>query len=442
MWTWLRLLTGAGGGDSAAAVREPRRCERLLLLLSGLYLLVGAAADYLLHPGAAGTKALLGALITVLAFMAVNFYWHWSGFRGDPFLLPLVAVFSATSLVFLYRLNPFYAWRQFAWLMAGLLVMVLVTRLLHDYRLLAEYKYIYAVTGVVALVLPIFFGVEQGGARSWLNLAVFQVQPSEFVKILLVLFLAAFLSENRLLLREGTRSVLGVSLPGPQEWGPLLGMWAISLLLLIFQKDLGTALIYFGTFLAMVYISTSRLAYVFSGLLLFLAGAAGSYRLFGHVRERVEVWLDPWRYVETAGYQVVQSLFALAAGGLTGTGLGAGHPGFIPAVHTDFIFSAVTEELGLFGGVGIILLYMFFVYRGFRIALSARDDFAALLAAGLTALMGLQAFIIIGGVTKLLPLTGVTLPFMSYGGSSLVANFIILGLLLIISHETGESHAG
>lgn len=440
MREWMKSLFIARGNDSAVAAGQPRRCELLLLGVAGLYMLAGAGALYLMHPGA-GLMALAGAVISIAAFMFVSLCWQLAGFRGDPFLLPLVAVFSATSLIFLYRINPFYAWRQFAWLLTGLLALLLITLLLHNYRVLADYKYIYALAGVVALLLPIFFGVEQGGARSWLNLGIFQVQPSEFVKILLVLFLAAFLAENRLVLSEGTRSVFGVGLPGPQEWGPLLGMWGISLLLLIFQKDLGTALIYFGTFLAMVYISTARVAYVFFGLVLFLAGAAGSYQLFGHVRQRVEVWLNPWRYVETAGYQVVQSLFALAAGGLTGTGLGAGHPGYIPAVHTDFIFSAITEETGLLGGIGMILLYMFFVYRGFRIALSARNDFAALLAAGLTALMGLQAFIIIGGVTKLLPLTGVTLPFVSYGGSSLVANFVILGLLLIISHEAGEYHA-
>ncbi|MGB9825546.1 MAG: FtsW/RodA/SpoVE family cell cycle protein, partial [Desulfofundulus sp.] len=224
--------------------------------------------------------------------------------------------------------------------------------------------------------------------------------------------------------------------PAPQEWGPLIAMWGVSLILLIFQKDLGAALIYFSTFLAMVYASTGRVAYICLGGALFLAGAAGSYALFEHVRLRVEVWLNPWRYVETAGYQVVQSLFALAAGGLTGSGLGGGLPLFIPAVHTDFIFAAITEEMGLAGGLGVLMIYMLFVYRGFLIALASPDDFACLLATGLTALMGLQAFIIMAGVTKLLPLTGVTLPFLSYGGSSLVANFIILGLLLNISHET------
>lgn len=419
-------------------VYRTRASERKLLLLAGAYLLAGAGVLYFMDPAPATTVVLVGALVTIAAFFALHVFWLLTGFAGDLFLLPLVALISSTSLVFLYRLNPAYALRQFVWLVMGLGTLLLITRLFLHYRLLADYKYLYALAGVIGLLLPIFFGVEQGGAKSWLDLGVFQIQPSEFVKILLVLFLAAFLAENRLPLSEGTRTVMGVALPGLREWGPLLAMWGIALLLLIFQKDLGAALIYFGTFLAMVYASTARVTYVFMGVALFLAGAAGSYELFEHVRARVEVWLNPWQYVETTGYQVVQSLFAIAAGGITGTGLGAGLPRFIPAVHTDFIFAAITEELGLAGGIALLIMYMLFVYRGFVIALTARDDFASLLAAGLTALMGLQAFIIMAGVTKLLPLTGVTLPFVSYGGSSLVANFIIVGLLLNISHEAHD----
>jgi cell division protein FtsW len=241
--------------------------------------------------------------------------------------------------------------------------------------------------------------------------------------------------ENRLALTKGSGTVLGLSIPGPQVWGPLLGMWGISLLVLVFQRDLGTALIYFSTSLAMIYIATARLAYVGIGTAFFLAGALAAGKLYDHVATRYIIWLNPWDYTTGQGYQIVQSLFAISAGGFTGAGLGDGYPKFIPAVHTDFIFSAITEELGLMGGMGIILMYMFFVYRGLCIAMAARDNFSALLAGGLTALMGLQSFIIIAGVIKMLPLTGVTLPFVSYGGSSLVANFIILGMLLNISNE-------
>ena len=416
-----------------------RTIERNLLFLAGIYTVAGMLALYLGVPGASGHQALPVGLAATAAFILVHLYWNYSGYRGDRFLLPITAVLSGTGLVFLFRLEPAYGMRQFAWILIGLGALVLTSRLLIDFRFLSDYKYLYACVGLIALILPIFLGREQGGAKSWLDLGVFQFQPSEFVKILMVLFLASFLVENRAVLTAGTRSLGWLSLPGPQEWGPLAVMWGISLLILVFQRDLGTALIYFATFLTMVYVATSRVFYALFGLGLFVAGAAASYYLFDHVRARVEIWLNPWQYADTTGYQVLQSLFAIGSGGILGTGLGQGYPKFIPAVHTDFIFSAICEEMGLMGGAGVIILFMIFVFRGIKIALNTKDDFEALAASGLTALMGLQAFIIIAGVTKLLPLTGVTLPYMSYGGSSLVANFILLGLLLNISHEADGS---
>lgn len=411
------------------------------MLLAGLFLAAGALAAYLWRGGEA-RLVFVGAAVPVLAFLLVGVLWQALGFRADQYLLPLVAMFSFTSLVFLYRLSPGYAYRQFVWLLVGILFLFLTTRLFSNYRWLSQYKYIYGLLGALALIVPIFFGIEQGGAKSWLDFKFFHLQPSEFVKILVVLFLASFMSENKMVLSRGTESLLGLNLPGPRVWGPLLGMWGVSLILLVFQRDLGAALIYFGTFLAMVYVATARSLYVTLGLSLFTAGGALSYLLFDHVRQRVNIWLlNPYNFIELGdkeydqAYQIIQSLFAIGAGGITGTGLGAGYPGFIPAVHTDFIFAAITEETGLMGGLGLVVLYLFFIYRGLKVALEARDDFSKLLASGLTALMGLQAFIIIAGVTKLLPLTGVTLPFISYGGSSLVANFIILGMILSISHE-------
>lgn len=412
-----------------------------MLLLAALYLAAGAVSVYLWR-GVDPRTVFIGMGVPVLAFLLVSILWQFLRFKADPFLLPLVAVFSYTSLVFLYRLELGYASRQFIWLLIGLFFLFLTTRLFTNYRQLSEYKYIYGLLGALGLIIPIFFGIEQGGARSWLDFGFFQLQPSEFVKILVVLFLASFMSENKMVLTQGTEVIFGMTLPGPKVWGPLLGMWGISLLLLVFQRDLGAALIYFGTFLAMVYVGTSRFLYVTSGFALFLAGGAISYLMFSHVKQRVDIWLlNPYGFVELGdrvynqAYQVIQSLFAIGAGGLTGTGLGAGHPMYIPAVHTDFIFAAITEEMGLMGGTGLILLYVFFIFRGLKVAMLARDDFSKLLASGLTALIGLQAFTIIAGVTKLLPLTGVTLPFISYGGSSLVANYIILGMLMNISHE-------
>jgi len=417
-----------------------RAVERGLLLLAGIYTITGMLA---LCPGLSGACArqtLPAGLATIAAFFLVSLYWNSRGYRGDRFLLPITAVLSATGLIFLFRLNPVYGARQFTWLLIGLGALLLTSRVLIDVRFLSDYKYIYALAGLLALILPIFFGVEQGGAKSWLDFGLFQFQPSEFVKILVVLFLAGYLSENRAVLTAGTRSLGWLALPRLQEWAPLAAMWGVSLLILVFQRDLGTALIYFGAFLAMVYAATARVFYVLISMGLFVGGAVASFFLFDHVRSRVEIWLNPWPYIDTTGYQVTQSFFAIGSGGVLGTGLGQGYPNFIPAVHTDFIFSAICEEMGLAGGAGVIILFMILIFRGMKIALIAGGDFEALAASGLTALLGLQGFVIIAGVTGLLPLTGVTLPFMSYGGSSLVANFILLGLLLNISHEANESH--
>lgn len=423
------------GGDAVTA--RGRKLECHLLLLAGIYTLAGTLVLYLGASGTPGRQVLIAGIATVAAFFLVHLYWKAGKYKGDCFLLPITAVLSSTGLIFLFRLNPAYGMRQFVWILIGLGALVLISRLLADFRFLGDYKYIYALAGVIALILPIFFGQEQGGAKSWLDFGLFQFQPSEFVKLLVVLFLASFLIENKAALSAGTRSLGWLSLPSPQEWAPLAAMWGISMLLLVFQRDLGTALIYFGTFLAMIYVATSRVFYTLFGMGLFLAGATASYYIFSHVRTRIEIWLNPWQNIDTAGYQIAQSLFAFGSGGMLGAGLGQGFPGFIPAVHTDLIFSAICEEMGLIGGLGVIILFMIFVFRGIKIALNTGDEFAALAAAGFTALLGLQTFIIIAGVTKLLPLTGVTLPYMSYGGSSLVANFILLGLLLNISHEAG-----
>ena len=420
----------------AGATKRPSRLvEWRLLLLTGLYALVGAAALYWGSGDALEPRVLYACLLSVGAYFLVSFYWYLVRYRGDCFILPAVALLTTTSLVFLFRLDPEYGMRQFIWLLIALVVLLLTTRLFTDFRFLSDYKYIYALAGLIALLMPVFFGTEQGGAKSWLDLGAFYVQPSEFVKILVVLFMASYLSENRMLLGAGAGLKGRFSLPGLQEWGPLLVMWGISLLLLVFQRDLGAALIYFSTFLTMLYVATSRFSYVLLGLLMFAAGVAASYQIFNHVQIRVSTWLNPWATIDAGGYQITQSLFAINAGGLVGSGLGLGFPLSIPAVHTDLIFAAISEEMGLAGGVCLLTLYLIIVFLGIRTALCTRDEFAALAACGLTSLLGLQVFIIIAGVTKFLPLTGITLPFISYGGSSLVANFILLGLLLNISHE-------
>lgn len=417
-----------------------RRKERELLLYSTLFQLTGIIILYL-SGELQGTATVIWAFVitsgAALGYFLVSHYWQSNGYKADVYLLPIISILTATGLVFLLRLHPLYAVKQFFWLLVALAVLVLITTLLRNYYLMSDYKYIYSLLGIVLLLLPIFFGKEQGGSRSWLDFSLFQVQTSEFVKILLVLFLASYLAENKRMLSMGSNMLLGVPIPGVKEWGPMAAMWVVALILLVFQRDLGTALIYFCTFLCMLYMATARIFYVMFGLIIFLLGALTSYHIFHHVRERVDIWLNPWPYFETSGYQVIQSLFAIGSGGILGSGLGAGRPELIPAVHTDFIFAAVCEEMGLLGGLGLIILFILFVYRGFKTALKSEDDFSVLLAAGLTSLMGLQVFIIISGVIKLLPLTGVTLPYVSYGGSSLVANFILLGLLLNVSHRGG-----
>jgi cell division protein FtsW (lipid II flippase) len=298
------------------------------------------------------------------------------------------------------------------------------------------------ILGLVTLLLTAFLGQEINGARLWVNIGPLGFQPGEFAKILLVIFFAGYLVDIREVLTVSTRRVLGVPLPPLRYLAPLLIVWAMSMALMVFMKDLGTSLLFFGALLALVYAATGRVFYVLVGLALFAGGAALLYLGFAHVRTRVDVWINPWNDAAGKGYQIVQSLFALASGGLFGRGLGQGYLVFpsgkarIPYVETDFIFSAIGEELGLVGAVGIVLLFLFFAYRGFRIATKAGDDFRRLLAAGLTSIFALQAFLIMGGVTKLIPLTGITLPFVSYGGSSVVANFVLVALLLRISDRS------
>ncbi|MDI7252877.1 MAG: FtsW/RodA/SpoVE family cell cycle protein, partial [Actinomycetota bacterium] len=298
--------------------------------------------------------------------------------------------------------------------------------------------------GLALLLSTIFFGREVNGARLWLILGPLRFQPSELAKILLAVFFAAYLAERKELIAGAGRVVAGVHLPRPRDLGPLLTMWALSLLLLIFQRDLGSSLLFFGIFLAVIYVATGRAAFVVAGLLLFLAGATLTFFLFGHVRTRVETWMDPLN-PETIGdesYQIAQSLFAFAEGGLSGAGLARGSPGLIPFAETDFIYAAIGEELGLLGAAALALLYLVLCGRGLHLALRCADDFGKLLAVGLTAVLGLQSFIIMAGVTRLMPLTGITLPFVSYGGSSLVSNFLLLGLLLCVSEGGGELAEG
>jgi cell division protein FtsW len=309
---------------------------------------------------------------------------------------------------------------------------------------LRRYKYTWAATGIALLLLVFIFGSVVGGARLTLHIGPFSGQPSELLKVILVVFLAGYLAENRALLTSGTTRMRGFTLPPLPYLLPMLALWGIALAIVIVQRDLGAALLYFLVFLALLYAATRRISYVVLGVILFLVGGAVLYVLFTHVQERINIWIDPFADPQGAGYQVIRALYAYGRGGILGTGLGAGLPSVgdvpsIPAIHTDFVFAALAEELGMLGALAVLGLYLVIAERGFRIAAAAADDFRALLATGLTLVIVVQAAIITGGNLRVLPLTGVTLPFVSYGGSSLLVNGAVIGLLLALSDRGVEA---
>ncbi|MGH4004874.1 MAG: FtsW/RodA/SpoVE family cell cycle protein, partial [Pseudonocardiaceae bacterium] len=378
---------------------------------------------------------------------------------ADPLILPCVALLNGLGLVLLHRLDladetaarsvgdpvptgnvPY----QIAWtaLALGLFVAVLV--LVRDHRMLARYGYTCGLVGLGLLALPGLLPSavsEVNGAKIWLRFGGLGIQPGEFAKILLMIFVAAFLVAKRDLFTTAGRSVLGMELPRARDLAPLLMAWGFSLGVLVLEKDLGTSLLFFGIVLALIYIATERVAWLVIGLIFFVGGAIVSGILFAHVQRRVTAWLDPFSDYDGAGYQMAQSLFGLGTGGVFGTGLGAGRPDLVPAAHTDFITAAIGEELGFVGLAAVLFTYLLLAMRGMRTALTVRDTFGKLLAAGLSFAVGLQVFIVVGGVTKLIPLTGLTAPFLSYGGSSLLANYILVALLLRISHAARSSAA-
>ena len=369
--------------------------------------------------------------------------------NADPLLLPLALLLNGIGYVFIARLSSDVRGArdlpglQANWTMLGIGAYVGTLLVLRRVRVLDRYRYTFMAIGVFLLLLPLAPGLgrEINGARIWIRVGSFSFQPGEVAKIALAVFFASYLVEHRELLRVGSLNLGRLHLPDPKHLGPVVLAWGISLLVLVMQKDLGSSLLFFTLFVSMLWISTGRSAYLIIGLLLFAGGAYFSYRQFGHVEARVDNWLNPWADPKNRGFQPIEGWFALADGGVTGTGLGLGRPYKVPKVETDFIFAAIGEELGLLGSTAVLTAYLLFVGSGLRIAVRTRYPFEKLLAAGLTALIGIQAFIIIGGVTRVVPLTGITLPFVSYGGSSLLANYVLLALLVRISDEAASDRA-
>lgn len=362
--------------------------------------------------------------------------------RGaDPLILPTASLLHGLGYVMIARLSDRWAGLQATWSLVGVAAFVTTLVLLQRPGDLRRYQFTSLALGVGLLLLPLVpgLGFTSGGARIWVSVGAINFQPGEFAKILLAVFFAAYLAERRELIAEGSRTFIGVRVPEARHLAPILVAWVVSVVVMVGERDLGSSLMFFTLFVVLLWIATERIGFLVAGMMMFGGGAVVAYRLFGHVRTRVDIWLNPWDQYTGRGYQPIQGLFALANGGIGGTGLGLGDPGTIPAAHNDFIFAALGEELGLLGTTAILAAFILLVGAGMRTALRAQRDFEKLLAIGLTTIVAVQTFIIIGGVLRVVPLTGVTLPFMSYGGSSLVANYVLLAILIRISHSTAVS---
>ena len=374
---------------------------------------------------------------------------------ADPYLFPLAALLAGIGLVVIYRIDDGLAVRQATLFLFGLGLFAATIIFLRDYHVLERYRYLIAIGSILFLFSPFLLRNQVNGAYLQVDLGPFSFQPSEFAKIGVVIFLASYLAENREMLSVSARRFMGLTLPPLKHFGPLLVVWGAAMMMLFFVRDLGSSLMFFGAFLALLYVATTRLSYVIAGLGLFFAGAAFLANRTPHVQDRVDIWTDPFANTAPEGAgQIQQSLFAQADGGLFGTGLGESLlrlPGpffpstckeefpfcgsILPEPHTDFIYAVITSEMGLFGACALIVVYALIAARGFKTAIMVSDGFSKLLATGLTTIFALQAFVIVGGVTKAIPLTGVTLPFVSFGGSSVIANMILIALLLMVSNE-------
>jgi cell division protein FtsW (lipid II flippase) len=422
--------------------------------LAGLFpvaalITAGFTAVYMARSSDLGSASLTYGGIFLALCLGVHLFVRIQLPDADPYLFPLVALLAAFGLVVIYRIDDTLARQQAGWFVVGIVLFAATILLLRDVRVLERYRYVIAATGIGLLMLPRLpgIGAQVNGAYLGVNVGSITFQPTEFAKLCIIVFLASYLFERGEMLVLGARRLLGFTIPPLKHFGPLLVVWGAAMLMLVVIRDLGSSLMFFGAFLALLYVATGRLSFVVAGLALFVVGSWFFANAVPHVQERVDIWLDPWGDPERSGFQIAQSLFAQADGGLFGKGLGQallnlpGGAQIPPAPDTDLIYAVITNELGLFGAAAIVLTYLLFAERGFRVAVMADDGFLKLLATGLTAVFALQAFVIVGGVTRVIPLTGVTLPFVSYGGSSIVANFVLLALLLMVSQEARRPRA-
>jgi cell division protein FtsW (lipid II flippase) len=428
------------------ALERFRFTEFQLLIVPSLMTIVGLLTIFLARTGeTTWTWIDIWVSLAYVALLAgLTLWFSATGFRGDQALFPIVAMLSGIGLLVIQRLEPeladrgatlaSVAGRQVIYLMLSLALLWGMMTFVRRLNWLRRYKYTLALLGVGLMVITMVFGVEISGARLWLNLGIILVQPGELVKVILVVFLAAYLADHHDLL-SGHYRIGPLKLPPIPYLLPLVFMWLLAVMIVVLQNDLGTALLFFGIFLTMLYASTGRKLYVAVGLTSFVVAVYLTYELFSHVAIRVRNWVNPWDNPLGIGYQQIQGEYALASGNLFGTGLGFGEPGTIPVVETDYIFAAIGEELGLLGTFAVLALYMLLIARGYLIAIRAVSQFERLLALGVTTILALQSIIIIAGNLRLIPLTGITLPFISAGGSALLANFLIIGILLRISES-------
>ena len=432
-------------------LRTPARRRNLeLVLLIGAFLLSGGAL-VLVDLGAigriGGTMMVLEAALAVL-LLGVHIVLRVVAPDADPFVLPIATLLNGLGIAEITRVDiekgvsgwDAFGVKQIVWTALAIVIAVAVLLVIRNHRVLQRYRFIAMFVALGLLLLPMIPGLGQdiNGARVWIGIGPFNFQPGEITKIALAVFFAGYLVTARDSLAIGGRKVLGMRLPRVRDLGPILVVWLAAMSVIVFQRDLGTGLLYFGLFLVMIYVATGRLSWIVLGLVLFVGGAYVASRVLGYVGGRVDSWLDAFSdknfYASSGGsYQLVQGIFGMSDGGLIGTGLGRGQPGITPLARSDFIMASLGEELGLIGVFAILALYLLFVSRGFRIGFTGQDDFGRLLGVGLSFVVALQTFVVIGGITRVIPLTGLTTPFLAAGGSSLVANWIIVALLLRLS---------